>query len=213
MPLTFPRAMPDWVKTESCLLRPKYITVAPRSRSGELLRVEVADAFWELSLSFVRQKMTDVVRTYTWWDSMEGGQHSFLCHDHSRPRPLNYLVAGLPATKAGGGAFDGSCDVDALTAYTITISGLPDSFVFLEGDYVGLVQGGHYGLHRVTADKTANSSGVVTVDVVPPVNTNLFDTDATAQVEKPVAEFVPMEIIGEPAVEASQVSITAVQKP
>lgn len=212
MPVSFPRAIPAWVKTESCLVRPRYTVVKPRSRSGELLRIEIADAFWDLSLTFVRQKMENVVRTYAWWDSMQGGQNSFLCHDFSRPRPQTYRTAGLPATKALGGAFNGTCDVDAVTAYTVTLSGLPASLVLLEGDYIGLVQDGHYGLHRVTVDATANGSGVVTVDVVPPVNTNLFDAAATAQLEKPVAEFVPVDIEGTPSVEAATVTITGVQK-
>lgn len=212
MPLAFPRPLPGWMTISSSLVRPKFSVAAPRTRSGEVLRVEIADAFWTAEITFNPRFAADVVRLYTWYDSMQGGLGSFLAHDDARCRPLTYINTGLPATKAGGGAFDGSCDVDAVTAYTITLSGLPDAFVFVEGDFVGLVQSGRYSLHRVTADATANGSGVVTVDVVPPVNMNVFDDDATAQVEKPVAEFIPTDIAGTPSVEAVPTTISGVQK-
>lgn len=212
MPLSFPRSLPDTYNVTSCLMVPRFGVVTPRTRGGELLGVEIADPFWELRLTFAPSFSWDMAGLYTWFNSMEGGLYSFLCHDHSRPVPVNYRLAGLPATAAGGGAFDGSCAVDAVAAYSLTLSALPASFVFKAGDKVGLVEGGRYGLHEITTDATADGSGVVTVDVVPPVNTSQFSTSATAQVNRPVAEFVPKSIDGEPSVNAVPVTISGIQK-
>lgn len=212
MPITFPRAMPAGIGVSRCRLEPNFVTVAPRTRGAELIEVEIGDAYWSVDLTFARKMPAEVLRLRTWFDSMRAGLGTFLCHDYARPRPLDYLLSGLPATKAGGGAFDGSCDVDAVTAHTITLSGLPDAMQFREGDYVGLVQSSRYGLFQVTVDQAANGSGVVTLDVLPAVNLNVFTADATAQVEKPVAEFKPLTRTADPAPERTAVVIRGVQK-
>lgn len=215
MAITFPRAMPSGIGVSQCRVEPNFNTVAPRSRAGELLRIEIADAYWSVDLTFARKMPTEVLRLRTWFDSMQGGLGSFLCHDYARPRPLDYLISGYTGlVKAGtSDAFTGSAVVDALSAYEITLSGLPDAFQFREGDYVGLVESGHYGLYQVAADQAADASGIAALDVFPAVNTSLFSTSASANLEKPVAEFVPISRTANPSPERTAVTIRGAQKP
>jgi hypothetical protein len=77
---------------------------------------------------------------------------------------------------------------------------------------VGLVEGGKYDVHRVVADAAADGAGDVTLDVYPPVNVFTFTTSAVANLDKPVVEFVPVDIKASPSVSAQPVSISGVQR-
>lgn len=213
MAITFPRTMPAGIGASKCVFEPVFTNVAPRTNSAALLRIETADAFWSMEITFSRKMPEEVLRLRTWIDSMQGGLGSYLCHDYARPLPRDYAGGLSGLVKAGTSTpFDGTCAVSALAAYSIGMTGLPANFQFREGDYVGLVQSGKYGLHQITEDVAANVSGAVTVPVIPAVQTNIFTTSATANVNRALAEFVPLSRTAEPAAERTAVILRGVQK-
>ena len=107
---------------------------------------------------------------------------------HYRPRPRAYGSSPLSGTKAGGGAFDGSAVLQDVTSSTeIVVSGLPAGFAFNRGCLIEVNKSASVrSLHRVTADATANGSGVATVFIDLPLNTSVFTSaNSTIQLEKP----------------------------
>lgn len=124
--------------------------------------------------------------TLAWGDSLRDGVKEFYAWHPRFPYPKAYVDGFTGMTKAGGGSFTGAGDVDSLTSTTITISGLPASFVLSAGDLVGLIESAARGLHRIIEAATANGSGIVTVTVEPAVKTTVFTSSATVQFERPV---------------------------
>ncbi|WP_425087766.1 hypothetical protein [Stappia sp.] len=116
------------------------------------------------------------------------GGNVFACHDPFRPRPRAYGSSPLSGTKAGGGAFDGSAELDTVTSSTeIVVSGLPAGFALNRGCLVEVNKSSTVrSLHRVMADATANGSGVVTLTIDFPLDTGVFTAaNSTIQFEKP----------------------------
>ncbi|MCJ8053896.1 hypothetical protein MUU55_11400 [Shinella curvata] len=121
---------------------------------------------------------------------MESGPRGspFIGYDLSRPRPIAHDEGKpLSGTKAGGGAFDGRAVLDTITdSRNVVVSGLPAGFKLSAGDYVEfrmtlLTR----SLHRITADATANSSGVVSLRIMFGLDTQNFNTAAVVDFEKP----------------------------
>lgn len=120
--------------------------------------------------------------------AQRGGVGTFWGYDCVRPWPITYRTGFAGLTRHAGGSFDGTATVTARTATTLSLSGLPSTFALKVGDLVGLVSGANRSLHAITADATA-SAGVVTVSVVPPIDTVVFTTAATATFDRPRAVF------------------------
>jgi hypothetical protein len=213
MAITFPRTLLPGLNITDCMFMPRYNVARSRDRAGELLRVQTGWHVWEITLIYQPMYAHQSSELLAWYDSMRGGMGSFLAHDTARPLPVDYRVSGLSGlTRAGGGAFDGTATVAALSAFELQLSTLPDGFSFRAGDMVGLVEGGKYDVHRIVADAVADGSGNVTLDVYPAVNLFTFSTSAVANLDKPVVEFVPVDIKASPSLSAQPVSISGVQR-
>lgn len=112
---------------------------------------------------------------------------TFLAHDAFRPRPIAHDT-GVPlsGTKAGGGAFVGTGNLQSITnSRTIVVSGLPASFKLTAGDYVEirktpLVR----SLHRIMAAATASTGGVVTLSIKYGLDTGVFAANNVVNFEK-----------------------------
>lgn len=190
MAITFPRALPDVGILSSVFELQRAVNINGR-RGGAVQVSERADPRWYAEVNFGLMERADYQAVRAWWMSMQGGLNDFLMHDPAHPRPIRYRTGFGGEVRHGGGAFDGTANVDALTATTITISNLPTGFELMDGDYVGLVEGDGRGLHMITEAATA-SAGVVTVTVEPAVKVNVFTAAATVNFEKPVARMMPL---------------------
>jgi len=116
-----------------------------------------------------------------WIESLKGQAEGFLAHDLRRPYPKAYLGSGspnftgaaLPATRHDASPFDGSAASYSLdgTRMQLTLNGLPSTFAFKAGDWIGF-KGGSGNLKRamvkVMEDVTA-SAGVAVANVNPAV--------------------------------------------
>jgi hypothetical protein len=126
----------------------------PKLNNGEL---DIVDAF------FMRAALGSTV---------------FECHDVYRPRPRAYGASPLSGTRAGGGAFDGTATLSAVTdSRTIVVSSLPAEFAFELGAMVEIRRSSTVrSLHRIMEAATANESGVVTLSILFPLDTQVFTT-------------------------------------
>lgn len=191
------------LKTVRTSFRIRWLNTPPiRSRGGGVAVVGYGNAYWECTITTPSSLTAEEVSTLqAWFDKLEGGLNTFLAHDDHRPYPVAYRAPiSNPAANGFAGLlkqdnvtpFVGLATCSAIAARQITITALPDNFVFNVGDYIGLVQSSKYSLHRVTGAVTGDTSGVAAnVPVTPPINLNVYSTSAVVNLDHPLAEFVP----------------------
>ncbi|WP_320202385.1 hypothetical protein [Agrobacterium rosae] len=120
---------------------------------------------------------------------MQAGEDGdvFLAYDAFRPRPI-MMDAKVPlaGVKASGGAFTGDAVIQALSARSLSLSGLPANFRFAPGDYVEIRKSPLMrSLHRVIAAAQASAVGEVSLSIRYNVDLQHFNTNCTAHLEKP----------------------------
>lgn len=106
------------------------------------------------------------------------GMTVFECPDVYRLRPIAYGGAPLSGVKAGGGAFDGTATLSAVTdSRTIVVSGLPAGFAVNRSALIEIRKSSiERSLHRINAAAVANGSGVVTLAIRFALDTSVFTT-------------------------------------
>lgn len=174
----------DWTE---CDLTP----VAPRATDRmEGRRTEMQTSgqwYWTLKLTGRARKVAGFGQMDVF--SMMAGDNGevFVAYNVFRPRPIKFGgCAPLGGTRAGGGAFDGTATLTARTAFSATVSGLPAGFPLSAGDYVEFrMSPTKRSLHMITADATANGSGVVTIAFKYALDLQHFTTAAVVNFEKP----------------------------
>lgn len=157
---------------------------ANRLAGGAIQVRETGEPRWRAAVTYAAMARAEYQALRAWLDTARGGLRRFLVHDALQPYPLLYPKPALLAmTRAGGSlAFDGSATVTSLAANAITLATLPALFGLKTGDYIGLIEAGRYGLHRLVEDAVATSGGVLVANVEPRVATTLFTTAAVATV-------------------------------
>jgi hypothetical protein len=161
-----------------------------QSGAGELETMELADPAW--SAKWQTPVLTDAHRAaWTAWRMALTGGAGFLGHDPGRPWPLAYGAGVLNLTRHGGGAFDGTAKLTGFDALTLQISTLPDLYAVSAGDRASVVRpNGQRSLHEVIEAAAANSSGVVTVSVMPAVPADVVLNSTAVQLVRPTAVFI-----------------------
>jgi hypothetical protein len=190
MAITYPRDLPA-TKFSTSHFQPVRFDSVNLLEGGATEGFETADPRWR-ALYVSRPIALDDIGTWeSWNESLDGVLKRFLGYDTKRPFPRSYRPNGFTGiNRAGGGAFNGTATVTALTASTIALSTLPANFALKVGDVVGLVQSGKYARYRILEDVTGSAGGVATVTVRPFVLTNIFTTAATANFDKPKCEMI-----------------------
>lgn len=127
-----------------------------------------------------------------WIDSVKSPPQPVLAWDVRHPHPFAYPngISGL--TRAGGGAFDGTCTLSAVDAdgLRLTLSGLPAGFQLGPADPLSFdwdASGGksRRAYHRVSSALAgADGSGVLQVEVRP-ATVGTYSTGATVYLDKP----------------------------
>jgi hypothetical protein len=144
---------------------------------------------WVMAMRTQRLGRVDAQKFSAFWNALKGGLNTFTMHHPERAYPLAYPTGFDGMVKATSGAFDGTAEVNALTTTSLTLTGLPADFEVTQGDPVGLVESGKYGLYEAAADATGDADGVLTVTVQPFIATTVFTTAATANFAKALGEF------------------------
>ena len=196
MAVSFPRSFPAGRFDRGQLVLDPF-TSTNRLAGGKTQSRSLAEPRWRGSFLTVALFNATSLRIWeAWLDSLKGGVKEFYAYDPRYPFPQDYPESTTDAgdawtglTRFGGGGFDGTGTVTALTATTIAIGTLPVGFTLKIGDLIGLVEGDYRGLFRILEDATGDAGGAATVTVEPstnPAGTTLFTTSATFNLEKPV---------------------------
>ncbi|MBO6507404.1 MAG: hypothetical protein JJ979_02775 [Roseibium sp.] len=211
MAIIYPRALSSSLKIQAEDFRVERSENVNRRRGGKTQVSERADPRWFVDWETYKMDMDEFQDLEAWLLSLRGGLKSFLAYRHERPYPKDYRFGFNGLSKHFGGAFTGTCVVDAIAQTGLTVSGLPSTFSVRAGDMIGLIQSGKYGLHVVLEDAIA-SAGAVSLLVEPFIKTNIFSTAATANFAQPLCEMILTSYSGPRSIELETVSITAVQK-
>lgn len=171
MTITFPRDVPvSRFKTGSRFWLERQATKAP-TRGGLVQVAELGSPLWRVRYETPPLQGATGAAWEAWLDSLRAGAKTFKAvHPflrYARAYPLGY--AGM--TKHGGGSFDGTAVLQAVATAldTVTLSGLPSSFVLTAGDLLSFAPAGtKQAMHRVVEGGAA-SAGVLTVAVEPTI--------------------------------------------
>ena len=180
MSIPYPRDLPAFYFGGGKIALKRVDLLSP-TNGGLLTGVQIGQPVWAWEYDIVAMSDDQAVAWEAWIDGQKGQAEGFLARDLRRPYPKAYLGSGapnftgaaLPATRHGGSAFDGSATSYSLdgTRTALTLNGLPSTFAFKAGDWVGF-KGGSGNLKRamvrVMEDATA-SGGVVVLNVNPAV--------------------------------------------
>jgi hypothetical protein len=169
MTISFPRDLPAYrFRGGSQFFLERQVTHTP-TRGGPVQVAELGSPLWRARYETPPLDGLTGAAWDAWLDSLRAGAKTFKAvHPflrYARAYPGGY--AGM--SKHGGGSFTGTANLDAVgeTLDTVTLSGLPSTFVLSIGDLLSFVPGGSkQTLHRIVEGGTA-SSGVATVAVEP----------------------------------------------
>jgi hypothetical protein len=186
MTISYPRDLLSYeMVTSNFTLDPG--TVSSRHAKGAAGTVsQVREPVWFAEFETAPMFREARARWAAWLETLSGGLKHFTAWDASQPQPLAY-PDGVPAIISA--SWDGEATVTSLsTAGVIAVSGAAANFELTDGDKVGLVEDGVYGLYRVIESVTVNGSGVAAIPVTPLVQ-EMFTTSATAVLYRPKAKF------------------------
>lgn len=175
MTITYPRSFPDWfLGMSQCAFRLDYQQeLAPDGNGDQIVR-DFGPTLWNADYRTDILSPEKMGEMEAWLDSLENGGQTFWGYDFRRPLPRAYPngIAGM--TRAGGGAFDGTCTLGTVgdDNKTVPLTGLPAGFILSPFDNLAFSYGddpASFALHRVMAAAVADGSGAITVEVRPHV--------------------------------------------
>lgn len=191
MAITFPRDLPELPGDRLLFARakfdPMYQQSAAVARGGLAQVANIGSDLWSMSYATAPLDYQTGLEYLAWLQSLRGGARTFKAWHPLRRYPYAYPGGVAALTRAGGGAFDGSCTLTTIGTNrdTITLTTLPANFVFSVGDMVSFPMGASSRcLVRVLEAVTATGLGqaVLTVEPYLPL---AAATGVTATVVKP----------------------------
>lgn len=186
MAITFPRELLSYALVDASFVLDRGVITARHHKGLAGTDSQVREPLWVLGFETPPMPLGERKAWSAWLNSITGPGRYFLAWDASLQQPLLY-PDGVPSIIAT--TWDGTATVTGLgTAGAIAVSGVPAGFSLRDGDKVGLVQSGVYGLYEVNETCTASGATTMTVPVQPLVQP-MFTTSATAVLYRPKAKF------------------------
>jgi len=179
--------LPDIAGWEKCRFDPIRVRTLDRMEGRRTEGMSLPTGWWTASYTPGYLFPRDMGKLDAFMMQAGDDGEVFRGYDPFRPRPIR-MDTGKPltGTKAGGGAFDGTAVLNAITnSRTVVIYGLPAGFLLSRGDYVEFRQGGLSSLHRIMADATASGTGQVSLSIKYGLDLQNFTTAAQVRFEKP----------------------------
>lgn len=142
--------------------------------------------YWQASYSLGYQNPEGMGRAEAWMRKLMTRGGVFKAYDVFRPRPIEFGNTPLTWTP----------DLTSITnnGRTVAISGVAANAQFREGDYVAFKMSDLVvSLHSVSDDVKANGSGVVSLTIDPPLDTEHFTATAVPIFEKPYCLMQPSD--------------------
>lgn len=172
MAITFPRAFPQdvrFARSTFTLARQQAVNAL---QNGAVQAMELGDALWRADfqtepLAWSARRAWDA-----WAKTLKDGMNTFVGFDWIGSYPIAYGGAALALTKATGGAWGGQATINAVTATTITLLGLPTAYKARAGDRLSFAWNGSRAYHEVMEDATGSGAGAITLTVEPAIRLN-----------------------------------------
>ncbi|MBN8959327.1 MAG: hypothetical protein J0H17_22675 [Rhizobiales bacterium] len=191
MAISFPRTFPDELGVGGWTFPPLPMAEITPLRSGKQISKDLGPTLWKPTWKSVPLTEAKAGAVRAWYDTLTSiGE--FYGYDKLRQYPLAY-ASGWGDLTVSASPFDGSgrlTDV-AVNNVEITLDQLPIGFILSPGDYLAFnyLSGAARALHRVSAQATANGSGVMTVEVRPHIRAG-WDDNAEVMLYRPSARMV-----------------------
>lgn len=131
---------------------------------------------WKATIEIERMRDSDIGSVKALLMKLRGQINQLALWDFGRPAPLGTITGSLTLSASASAG-----------ATSITITGGTNGQTFKAGDWVGVGTGQNQQLCMVTDDATV-SSGVVTINIEPPLR-NALNSGATVTIDKPKALF------------------------
>jgi hypothetical protein len=169
MALSFPlnrAAFFDLMPRRSASMHLGEALIVNQTGGGEVIESAYGSRLWQGSITTQGRVSGDLDEVTARIELLLMGGGSFLM-----PHPVRIGPAADPAGTILGAATPSITAVNANNR-DITISGLPAGYVLRRGDLISwtyLSGPTRYALHRVVTQATANGSGVLTTEIMPPV--------------------------------------------
>lgn len=214
MSIVYPLAFPSGASFSQCSFDLRVTEAVNVLPGGAVLAAELGDPLWTGKFVSGLCGPHQRARWQAWRASLRGSIGTFLGFDPDKAYPLAYGEAVLGLTRAGGGAFDGTATLDAATAGSLTLSGLPADYEVRAGDMLSFAWSASRALHMVVADAQADAGGVLEVEVMPPVLLSPAPAeDAVVDLVRPAClmRIVPGSFSAPAARQSTTVSFEAVQ--
>lgn len=190
MTITFPRDMlelpGDRTLIARCQFDPMYQQAVAPTRGGLVQVANLGADLWFMQYATAPLDYQQAMEWLAFLHSLRGGLRTFKAWHPLRRYPLGYPTGFAGLTRAGGGAFDGTCTLSTISGPRdqITLTTLPVSFAFNIGDMVSFPMGSTQCLVRVLEAATADGSGIATLLIEPTVPL-AATTSVTATLTKP----------------------------
>lgn len=137
------------------------------------------DPLWRLTIELTQMLEADSGALKALLLRLRGGVNQLEMHDHSRPAPVGTMRGTMTL----------NADVSAAATTLEITAGVGQADETLNaGDWLGIGSGTTQQLVMVTADATANGSGVISVSVQPPLR-NAFSAGQSVVWDAPKALF------------------------
>lgn len=172
MTLTFPRAMPT-EGADDQQFDLQRMDFATANGEGQLASVAAGPPLWKLALTLGEMSREDADAWRAFLLSLRGSARTFYARDLLRPWPMAYPDGFGGLTRHGGGAFPST---GAPTSWSlngtrdvITLNGMPSTFAFKTGDWVGFVWDTDKRTAAKVLEAATAAAGVVSIAVEPPI--------------------------------------------
>ncbi|MFG1184364.1 hypothetical protein [Xanthobacter aminoxidans] len=186
MTISYPRSFPAGAGFITVDFKLGDLSVQNTLENGAIQVMEMGEALWSATFTTFEMTMADRQRWQAWALTLRLGK-PFYAYDPEKVYPTAYGASVLNLTRAGGGAYDGTATLAAVTAKTVQLTGLPNGYKASAGDMLSFPWNGGTALHMVVEDATASGSGGVTLTVAPPVRLSpLPSISSTVQLVQPV---------------------------
>lgn len=183
--ITFPRDLPEAFGVTGLAFQLVPMQELSPLRSGGQIALDLGPSLWMAQWQCDRLNEQRLGVARAWLDTLSS-LNPFYAFDMLREYPFAYRQSRWQGLTVGGDPFDGTClltDV-ASNGVEIDLEALPAGFVLTPGDYLAFDYGDSNelrALHRVSASKIANGSGVaLALEVRPRVRPG-WQENATVQ--------------------------------
>jgi len=169
MSIIYPREFPD-AEVKATRFRFDYTTLGEMSRTAAgaiTFQERIGGSLWELALTTKPLNETEYSKWHAWFLSLRGGAQSFYGRDLRRCWPLAYGPGVLSLIRAGGGAFDGTCNVTEVGGNYVVLGNLPAGYQVSVGDYVSFPWLGGRALVKALESAVANGGGLSAFTIAP----------------------------------------------